>query len=607
MSEIKNLLKNLPASPGVYLFKNLGGEVLYVGKAKNLKNRVRSYFQKGQNHEPRIALMISQIQKIDYIIVSSELESLILENNLIKQYRSRFNVRMRDDKNYQFIKIDYATEIPQIYTVRRVAEEKKSRSKYFGPYTSGLSVKQTLQFINQVFGICRNKKITNKPCFAYHIGRCPGVCFGKISRARYLETFKQIEKLLNNKQNEILRDLKTQMDQSARSHQYEKAAIARNRIWALKNLWQKQKIISLKPLSQDYFSIYHKAAGPGVVSIFVVREGKIIHQENFEIESHGEQDETILLNSFLKQYYSLAANIPKEIVVPYKIPDQDLIATWLKVEIIIPRRGKKLELLKLAEQNAKNFYENKLSAQESVLESLKMLLDLPALPKRIEAYDISNIQGFLPVASMVVFEDGQPKKSDYRKFKIQGQAVSLTSLPKPDDFAMMKEVITRRFRHSETVSKIQNWPLPDLMIIDGGKGQLNAALSALRISNISAQGGSATGGKFQIPTIGLAKRLEEIFIPTRKYGIRLPANSPALHLLQRIRDEAHRFAITFYRGRHIKEQSRSRLDGIPGLGPKKKRRLLRKFGSLSAIRNASTEALAEELGISLAKKVKEEI
>ncbi len=605
MKTLDAKLKNLPKKPGVYLFKGASGEVLYVGKAKNLKNRIKSYFYQGKE-----SLMLRQIGDLDYIIVSNETESLILENNLIKQYRPRFNVRLRDDKNYQFIKIDYETEIPQIYPVRKMARNTKYEilnTKYFGPYTSAVSVRETLKLLRRIFHICSNKKVSNKPCFHYHLNRCPGVCIGKISLNAYRDTFKTIEQFLRHKQTQIVKDLKQQMREVAKQKQFEKAALIRDKIRALQNIWERQKIVFTTKLSQDYLSLA-KLNDKAAVNLFVIREGRMIHQETFELDLEKEASDIEALEAFIKQYYVEASDLPKEIIMQHRLPEKELYEKWLGTKIIKARRGRKRQLLDLGYENAKDYLQRTYAQIQEVLAGLKSFLRLPSLPRRIEAYDISNIQGFLPAGSMIVFENGLPKKSDYRKFKINIKQT-------PDDVAMMKEMLTRRFAKPVIASEAKQsksdieiatapqveprndkitWPLPDLIVIDGGRGQLNAALSVLKAKSYKL-----------IPVIGLAKRLEEIYVPDKKEPLHLSPDSPILHLLQRIRDEAHRFAIAFYRVRHRKEQARSRLDEIPGIGPKLKTMLMQKFHSISGIRSSSLEGLSQVVGSSKAKKLKE--
>ncbi|TSA44883.1 excinuclease ABC subunit UvrC [bacterium] len=629
MDNLKQKLKNLPKKPGVYLFKSAQGEIIYVGKAKILKNRMKSYFQNQPDRHPRTSLMISKIADLDYIIVSSEIESLILENNLIKKYRPRYNIMLRDDKDYNFIKIDYSIEIPQIYSVRQIDRSKHrdtdlkfgSRDKYFGPYTS--SVKPTLKLINLIFHLCRNKKIGKRTCFAYHLDRCPGVCIGAISRAQYLETFRQVEKFLKHRQADIIKELKTEMASAAKKRMFEKAATVRDKIFYLSRLWEKQKIISTKNENIDYLGLY-ATGSDAAIYLFQVRMGRLIGNEHFSIR-HDNSPASEIMEKFILQYYEDTSDLPKKIAVPVELEDKSCLeeaiakARGWKVMVLYPRRGKNYRLNKLAEQNAQNYHEQGLASFEKRMEGglaeLQSSLHLKTLPSRIEGYDISNIQGTNPVGSMVVFENGKPAKSQYRKFKIR-------SLNTPNDFAMMKEMLARRFAHSFPVilseakdlrdsssrpaPGLQNdktfWPAPDLIIIDGGKGQLNTAIATM--SNFSA---TADQISKPIPMIGLAKRLEEIYLPEKRSPIILPGNSPALFLLQQVRDEAHRFAVTFHRGRRAKTQTRSVLDDVPGVGPANRKKLISRFGSVSGIRSANLEELSLAVGPKLAKKLKEQL
>lgn len=599
MLSFKQKIETLSKKPGVYLFKNVQGEILYVGKAKNLRARVRSYFQKGHTREERLRIMISEIADLDYTIVSTETESLILENNFIKQYRPRFNVRLRDDKNYQFIKIDYESEIPRIYAVRKTDGKPRGKNKYFGPYTSGLVVKATLKLIRRVFNLCGNKKVSAYSCFYFQIGRCPGVCVGKVSVGDYKKTLRQVEDFLHNRQPAVLRGLTAEMRLAARAKQFEKAAGLRDSIRSLARIWERQKVVFVKPVSEDYLSL-HRANSAAFINLFMVRTGKIIHQEVFELAiPEGSSDDQIL-ESFVKQYYFEASDVPKSILLPVSLVATVALQQWLGAKIVRPRRGRRYQLLKLGTENAQNYSQKIETSFEEALKELQAALRLPEKPARIETYDISNIQGFLPVGSMVVFTNGQSDKSQYRKFKINLKQT-------PDDVAMMREMLTRRFarpliRPSATLFRTgrgagggEDWPLPNLIVIDGGRGQLNAALEILTTYNL------------QLPIIGFAKRFEEIFIPGKKKPLRLPDDSPALHLLQRMRDEAHRFAITFYRSRHRQEMTHTRLLEIPGIGPATRRKLLARFGSLSGIRSVSFEALAAEIGSDKAKKILEQL
>ncbi len=618
-------LKDLPQKPGVYIFKDAKGLVLYVGKAVRLKSRVASYFKKdaGYDRGPRIQLMISQIVDMDFTITDNETESLILEKNFIKQLKPKYNVDLRDDKNYIFLKINLKDEIPTIQYERKPSDK---NARYFGPYTSGLSVKDTLRLVRRIFPYCANSKVGSKPCFYYHIGKCPGVCFGKISVDDYRKNYIQkIMQFLEGRRAEILKDLQIQMRKHAAEGKFEKAARVRDQIFALNRVLERQKLVYPKKVDQDVFSLHQN--GVTAVNLFIIREGKLIRKENFILENTKGVSTQEILTEFLPKYYLEASDWPKEILLPSDVilnaseGSHEILRSAQNDKkkmprIIVPTRGKKLDLIKLGAENAKQYLEStsdkQLLEEARLLASLKELqrvLELPTLPGRIEAYDISNIQGTNPVGSMIVFDFARPKKDQYRKFKINKKQT-------PDDFAMMREMIGRRLRHSPLPSREglgegpkasqappltppqrggETWPLPDLMLIDGGKGQLNAALAVLqKFKNQNSK----------IKILGLAKRLEEIFLPGKKDPIVLPANSIALFLLQRIRDEAHRFAVKYHRHLRSKGSLSSSLDQINGLGPAKKKMLLQKFGSAPSIRKASLTDLSSIVGSKLAEKIK---
>ncbi len=601
-------LQDLPQKPGVYIFKDTKGLVLYVGKAVKLKNRVSSYFKKdgGDNRGPRIELMISQIADLDFTLTDNEHESLLLEKSFINQLKPKYNVDLRDDKNYLFIKINIKDEIP---TVTYDRQPRDKNAKFFGPYTSGL--KDTLRLVRKIFPYCANKKVGDKPCFYYHIGKCPGVCFGKISLEDYRNNYiRNIMQFLEGKQTDVLHHLQTQMRQYAAQNKYERAAKVRDQIFALNRIMERQKLIYPVKVSEDVFSLHCEAVA--VVNLFKIREGKLIQKENFVLENTKQATPQEIMQSFLERYYLDTDSIPKEILLPVPINQDELLPVFIGrsiPKINVPTRGKKLELLKLGTENAKQYLESTsdkhLLEEARLLASLKELqrvLDLPELPARMECFDISNIQGTNAVGSMVVFDYAHPKKDQYRKFKIRKKQT-------PDDFAMMTEMLERRFKRSvkgerggmgekgvgteDPLTPITPlWPLPNLIIIDGGKGQLSSAVSVLKKY------------KLNIPIIGLAKRLEEIFLPGKPTPIRLPENSAALFLLQRIRDEAHRFAITYHRQLRSKSSVASVLDTIHGIGPTKKRLLLQKFGSARKVHQASLTELAEIVGSSAAEKIK---
>jgi len=586
-NQLLQKLKQLPAKPGVYIYKDSAGKVLYVGKAIKLNNRVRSYFRKDAPHTVRIQNMVTQIADLDYVLCNNELESLILENNFIKQLKPKYNVMLRDDKNYQFLKINLKQEIPTIEFERKITDK---TARYFGPYTSGLALKETLRLIRRVFPYCANSTIGLKPCFYYHIGKCPGVCFGKISVETYrTEYIEKIISFLGGHQTQVVKNLQGQMKKSARTGRFEKAARLRDQIFALNRVLERQRVVYQKKIDQDVWSLY-PFGNVASINLFIVREGKLIRKENFVLDNAKQFTTTELFDSFLPKYYLDADNHPKEILTPTALSPETLAP--FKLKALLPQRGAKLDLMKLGVANAKQFIESQSDKQTledakalASLKELQRVLNLPKLPGRIEAFDISNIQGTNPVGSMVVFDFARPKKSEYRKFKIQIKDT-------PDDFAMMREMISRRFKN--------NWPTPDLILIDGGKGQLNAALSALKANNLSPTTSS-------LPILGLAKRIEEIFLPGRKLPIILPINSQALFLLQRLRDEAHRFAITFHRKLRSKKSISSELDDIAGVGPAKKRQLLQKFGSLTRIKQASLADIASIVGKSIAEKIKASI
>jgi excinuclease ABC subunit C len=567
MKLLKNIiikLKNLPKNPGVYQFFDASGKLLYVGKAKNLKNRVRTYFARSSARAfgrmtGRIQKMVSQITDLKYTITNSEIESLVLENNFIKELKPKYNIDLKDDKNYLFIKINYSHEIPTIETERKITDK---HSTYFGPYTSAQNVKQTLRLMRKIFPYCGSKKITSNPCFYYHLGKCPGVCIGKISTAEYQQTLDKISAFLRGQYSKLVKSLEIQMKNFAKKQKFEKARLLRDQIRSLEKTWMHQTVIFPKKVSWDIFSIY-QISGTACVNLFIVREGKLIRKENFVLNNTSDTGSEEILSTFLARYYYDTNSIPNEIILPYNILDQ-LYNRIVKekfnktVKTIIPQKGQKATLIALGKANAEEYLkstiDNKALEDAKTYTSLKQLqniLNLPELPARIECYDISNISGTSATGSMVVFNFGRPDKSQYRKFRIKTKST-------PDDYAMMQEVLKRRFFHSvipakagihnqEIGSRIESgmtretWLLPNLIIIDGGKGQLNAALAALRISNLKFR----ISNKIQI--IGLAKKLEEIFIPNRKKPLTLPVNSQALFLLQRIRDEAHRFALKYHR------------------------------------------------------------
>lgn len=587
-------IRRFPQKPGVYLYKDSAGVVIYVGKAGNLRSRVSSYFRPVQikKHSDRIKNLVKTVADFDYIITNNEVESLLLENTLIKKYQPKFNVLLRDDKNYLFIKINLHDQIPTLEFARKVEDN----AKYFGPFTSAIAARETVQLIRRIFPYCNNKKLGDKPCFYYHLNKCPGVCAGIISLKEYRETLQKITDFLLGRQTQVLKGMQTQMRKMSRQKKYEKAASLRDQIFYLNRIWEKQKIISTKKICQDIISFYQKS-NITCINLFKIREGKLWSKQNFILENTKQLPDKIIIENFLLRYYLDTSDIPKEIIQPYKIttPGFNKILTkkfGKKIKLSIPSYGKKSELIKLGTENAKQYLENrtenKLAEEARLMSSLKelqRLLKLPKLPGRIEAYDISNIQGINAVGSMVVFDFARPKKQDYRKFKIYTKST-------PDDFAMMAEMLSRRFKHSFQERVSSSWPLPDLILIDGGKGQLSVATKILKKYQLN------------IPIIGLAKRLEEIFLPNQKNPLTLPPNSQGLFLLERIRDEAHRFAVTYHRKLRANSAVSSILDQIPGLGPQKKKKLLTNFNSINSLRQANLTDLANIVGRKLAEVIK---
>ncbi len=583
---ISQKLKDLPQKPGVYIFKDAAGAILYVGKAIKLKTRVSSYFKKdgGDNRGIRIQNMITRIADLDYTVTDNETESLILENNFIKQLKPKYNVSLRDDKNYLFIKINTQDEIPTISYVRKPDDK---HARYFGPYTSGLSIKDTLRLVRKIFPYCANVKVSDKPCFFYHIGKCPGVCFGKITLEEYREHYiKKIIQFLEGRQTQVLKDLQQQMKTQADHGRFEKAAKLRDQIFALNRVMERQKLVYPESIDQDVFAVYHDGAAS--INLFLIRGGKLIQKENFIVDNAKQSTTAEILESFLPRYYLDASSHPREILLPVEINEEELRPAFPDQKIpkvTTPERGSKHELIKLGELNARQYLEStsdKHLLEEarlmSSLRELQRVLNLPTLPARIEAYDISNIQGTNPVGSMIVFDFARAKKDQYRKFKINKKQT-------PDDFAMMREMLERRFKR-------EGWAKPDLILIDGGKGQLSSAVSVLDQYGLS------------IPILGLAKRLEEIFRPGQPNSLILQPNSIALFLLQRIRDEAHRFAVSYHRKLRTRGLLASTLDQISGIGPAKKKILLQTYGSAEGIRKASLTEIGNIVGTKLAEKIK---
>ncbi len=603
-------LKALPAKPGVYIMKNEAGEVIYVGKATRLKDRVRSYFGSPRSLEPKTRRLVKQIADFEYILCRSEQEALILESTLVKKHQPYFNVRLKDDKHYPYLKVDLQDPWPRVYITRKVEND---GSRYFGPYASAGSVRLTLDLVKKLFPwrSC-TKPITGtdpRPCLDYYIHRCIAPCTSYCTKEEYDAVIQQVIKFLEGRTQEVVDELTGKMEEASEEYDYERAAMYRDQIKAVQRVMERQQMATTKPVDWDVFGIT-RADDEACVQVFFVRGTKVIGRDHFELQGTREESDATVLQSFLQQFYESAVYIPADILLPVEPADRALIEAWLsekrgkKVSVAAPQRGEKKQLVDLANENARETLEMlrvKWLADKgktgAALEELRDELDLPRLPRRIECYDISHTQGTNQVASMVVFIDGHPRPSEYRRFKIKHGDGN-------NDVESMAEVLRRRFKRAvaareadgEGAAENAKWAeLPDLLLIDGGKPQLGAALDVLRDLGLG-----------DVPAAGLAKENEELFVSDASEPAILPRTSQALYLVQRIRDEAHRFAITFHRQVRQKTSIKSALDEIPGIGPTRKQALIKKFGSVRGIREASVDELAGTPGITraVAERVK---
>lgn len=620
---LENKLKLLPDKPGVYQMKDDKGEIIYVGKARSLKNRVRSYFQSVKNHTAKTKAMVAHIVDLDYIIVDSEVEALILECNLIKKYRPRYNVNLKDDKNYPIIKVTINEPYPRVFMVRSI---NKDGAKYYGPFTSSGAVYETLKLLKKLFPLrtCKRSKMEqqDRPCLNYHIKQCLAPCMGNVDPAEYAKVVKDVCMVLEGRHEELIKRLRREMEEAAENLEFERAAQLRNQMLALERIQEKQKVVSSSMEDQDVFAMA-RGFDEVCIQVFFVRAGKIMGQEHYFLTGTDDLSRTEVMTAFVKQYYSKVEYVPREVILQEEIEDADVIEAWLrdrrggKIEIKVPQRGEKLKLVEMVARNAlmvleqhnENMQKEKAMTEGAMLE-LQQYLGLDEPPLRIECYDISNTQGTESVGSMVVFVNGRPSNQDYRRFKIK-------TVEGPNDFASMNEVITRRFARARkemdeinaqlasaegagldsgsiSVIKPNFAVLPDLVIIDGGKGQLSSARAAM----------NQLGFSF-VSTYGLAKEFEHLFREGSSEPIILPRNSKALYLIQRIRDEAHRFAITYHRKLRSQRNLKSILEEIPGIGSKRKQSLLKYFGSLQKIKQASVEELTDAPGMNL--KVAQEV
>jgi len=599
-ANLEDKLAALPARPGVYLMKDAEGTVIYVGKAVSLRNRVRSYFQAGANHSSKVRAMVSRIADIETIVTDSELEALILECNLIKRYRPYYNVRLKDDKHYPFIMLTMNEPFPRAVITRKVQND---GNRYFGPYTDSRAVYETLGVIKQLFQLrscdpMPGPGLDVRPCLEYHIKQCNAPCAMKVSREEYMRMVRQVERFLEGKQEGLLQSLERKMEEAAGNLEFERAARLRDQIRAVRKLIEQQKVVSTEMVDQDVIALVSDNTH-ACVQVFFIRGGKMIGQEHFFLE--GASDETLseATEQFVKQYYQDTPYIPQEILLQYGIEEMKIIESWLRqkrgkrVDVKVPVKGGRRQLIDMAVTNARQALEEMRlrvemdqTRNQEAMEKLQEALLLPRLPRRIECFDISNMQGQEAVGSMVVFEDGRPRKDGYRRFKIK------TVQALPDDYACMKEVVRRRLRNALEGRK-NFLPLPDLILIDGGKGQLNVALDVLRELEV------------KIPVAGLAKQFEHLFIPDMDDPVILPRDSVALHLVQRIRDEAHRFALSYHRNLRSKRSMASILNDIPGISQVRKQNLLRFFGSLDKIKDATPEEIAKVPGMN--RKVAEKV
>ena len=576
-------LQLLPDSPGVYIMKDAQGKIIYVGKAIVLKNRVRQYFQSGKNHSPKVRAMVAKIADFETILTGSEVEALILECNLIKKHRPRYNISLKDDKTYPYVKVTLAEDYPRVLITRRVLRD---GARYFGPYTNAGAVHESLKLLRRLFPLrtCKHMNV-DRPCLEYHIKRCLAPCAGQVSREEYAAMVRSVCLFLEGRTDTVEKELERQMAQAASSLNFELAARLRDQLRAVRRVAEKQNIVTGSG-DQDAVGMARSAYGV-CVQIFFIRAGKMIGREHFLLEGSDEESDEAVLTAFLKQYYHRAAFVPREVLLPYPLEEQAVIEEWLtkrkqaKVALTCPQRGTKRDIVQMAANNAVKYLADaaaRLQAEDArtsgAVAELGRCLGLKNPPQRMECFDISHIQGSETVASMVVFEGGLPDKSAYRRFKIK------STEGKPDDFLSMREVTTRRYGKAV----VEN--MPDLIIIDGGKGQLSSALAMIR-----------GAGHAAVPVVGLAKQFEYVFVEGSSDPVILPRHSQALYLLQRIRDEAHRFAITYHRKLRGKRNLVSVLDHVAGIGPARRKALWDHFGSLAKIKAASVEEMAAVTGM----------
>jgi excinuclease ABC subunit C len=598
--KIQGILATLPTKPGCYLMKNAEGKVIYVGKAISLKNRVRSYFHADSSHDNKTRRLVREIMDIEWIVVGSELEALILEMNLIKKHRPKYNVRLKDDKRYPYIKIHWADPFPKVTVTRQMVED---GSRYFGPYTSAWAVYQTLDVLRKVFPyLTCDREITGmdkRACLYHDIKLCTAPCIGAASQAQYRQMISDLMDFLSGHSEGIVQRIEKDMLKASEEMRFEKAAALRDQLKAIQNIIERQRIVFATDYIDSDVLAMARSDGEACVQVFFIRGGKLIGREYFILEGTEDAADTEVMEQFITQFYTEAATIPEQVMLPQEIEEARIIGQWLrsrrggeKVEFFVPKEGQSHELVQMATENATETLQSLRAQwqadthkQEQALAELQQALHLPEPPNRIECYDISNMQGTAIVGAMVVFTQGVPDKKLYRRFNIESVVGA------PDDFASMEEMLTRRFRRWRASQETESGPgskpdasfsfLPDLIIIDGGKGQLGRAVQVLEKFELLDK----------VPVVGLAKQQEEIFFPHRSDSLMLPRHSQGLYLIQRIRDEAHRYGITAHRKKRQKLGMASQLDSIPGIGPARRKALLKHFGSVDKIKHASIEDL----------------
>jgi excinuclease ABC subunit C len=573
-------LSRLPDRPGVYLYRDAKAQVIYVGKAASLKSRVRSYFQESRAPDPKTDALVRQIADLEYIVTDNELEAMMLEANLVRKHRPRYNIILRDDKHYPFLRLTTDEEFPRLLVARRVRND---GSTYFGPFYPATAMRETLRLTRQLFPL-RTCSITidgrlERPCIQYAIHRCNAPCTGWETQEGYAQTVRDVKRFLEGKDDDLAQRLTEEMERAATEEKFERASVLRDQIQSLNKVRERQKIISTEEVDQDVIGVVRQGSD-ACVELFFVRKGRLVGQEAFFFDKVSGWSDGEILSAFVRQFYGKAVALAPELLLSEAIPETELVTEWLsglagrRVTLTTPQRGARREFVAMAEANAAIALQNHLLSrddrQQYVLEELRRALSLPGAPNRIEGYDISNIQGTEQVGSMVVWENGDLKKDDYKRFRIRTVAGA-------DDFASLREVLTRRFAKALEQGSV----LPDLVLIDGGRGQLNVGLSVLQELGLD-----------WLPVIGLAKQQEEVYVGESPQPLALDPTSPALHTLQRIRDEAHRFAITYHKKLRDRRTIQSVLDAIPGVGPTIRTSLLKTLGSARRVREASVAELA---------------